>query len=236
MTNPTFTWLAIRNPASLHPPATSAAPAARIDPTPRAHPEPLKDQPMLALVRTSAVMLILLTILTGLVYPALVTGVAQLAFPAAANGSLIVQDGRTVGSALIGQPFAAPRYFWGRPSATSPTPYNAAASGGSNLGPLNPDLARNAQGRVDALRAAGLPAATPIPVDLATASGSGLDPHISPAAAAVQVDRVALARGRSPAEVRNIVARHTEGRQLGLLGEPRVNVLRLNLDLDGGAP
>ena len=164
------------------------------------------------------------------------TGVAQLAFPGAANGSLIVRDGRAVGSTLIGQPFAGPKYFWGRPSATSPSPYNAAASGGSNLGPLNPALATNVRARVEALRGAGLPEQTPVPVDLATASGSGLDPHISPAAAEVQVERVAAARGRSPAEVRDLITRHTEGRQLGLLGEPRVNVLLLNLDLDGRAP
>src|SRR5262249_52611888 len=150
-----------------------------------------------------------------------------------ANGSLIVRDGKTMGSALIGQPFDDPKYFWGRPSATSPFGYNASASGASNLSPTNADLIKTVQGRVDALRAADPGNAAPVPVDLVTASGSGLDPHISPAAALYQVARVARARKMSPSDVEALVQRRTEGRQLGFLGEPRVNVLALNLALDG---
>jgi K+-transporting ATPase ATPase C chain len=167
-------------------------------------------------------------------YPLVVTGVAQVVFPHQANGSLIVRAGRTMGSALIGQPFDDPKYFWGRPSGTSPFGYNAASSSGSNLGPTNPAQIAAVQGRVEALHAADPGNTAPVPVDLVTASGSGLDPHISPAAALYQAPRVARVRGLSPETVRRLVERHTEGRWLGLLGEPRVNVLALNLALDGG--
>jgi len=181
--------------------------------------------------RTSFVMLLILTVLTGLVYPLVVTAVAQVVFPTQENGSLLVRDGKPVGSSLVGQGFRRPGYFWGRPSATSPTPYDAASSGGSNLGPLNPTLRGNVQARIDELRRAD-PGLGSVPVDLVTASGSGLDPHVSPASAEAQVRRVARARGMPEDEIRRLVARHTEGRQLGLLGEPRVNVLLLNLALD----
>jgi potassium-transporting ATPase KdpC subunit len=188
---------------------------------------------MLIHLRPALTMLIAFSVITGLAYPLLVTGIAQAVFPYQANGSLIVQDGTVRGSALIGQPFDEPRYFWGRPSATSPFPYNAAASSGSNLSPTNPALVSAVQGRVDALRAADPGNRAPVPVDLVTASGSGLDPHISPAAALYQVPRVARERKLSPETVRALVDRHTEGRVLGLLGEPRVNVLALNIALDG---
>jgi potassium-transporting ATPase KdpC subunit len=187
---------------------------------------------MLKQLRAAMMSLLVLTFVTGLLYPALVTGVAQLLLPSQANGSLVVKDGKTVGSRLIGQPFDDPKYFWGRPSATSPFPDNAASSGGSNQGPTNPDLQKAVQGRIDALKAADPGNAAPIPVDLVTASGSGLDPHISPAAALYQVRRVAKARNLSEETVRGAVAAHTEGRQFGFLGEPRVNVLELNLAME----
>lgn len=187
---------------------------------------------MLVHVRPAIVLLVLLSAMTGLAYPALVTAIAQVVFPHQANGSLIVEDGKAVGSALIGQPFDDPKYFWGRPSATSPFGYNAGASSGSNLSPTNPDLVKAVQGRVDALRAADPGNTARVPVDLVTASASGLDPHISPAAALYQVGRVARARKLDEAAVRRLVEQHTEGRQFGFLGEPRVNVLALNLALD----
>jgi potassium-transporting ATPase KdpC subunit len=183
-------------------------------------------------IRPALVSLALLSVVTGLAYPALVTVVAQLIFPHQANGSLVVEDGRAIGSTLIGQTFDDPKYFWGRPSATSPFAYNAGASAGSNLSPTNPDLVKAVQGRVDALRAADPGNTATVPVDLVTASGSGLDPHISPAAALYQVSRVARARKLDERVVRELVERHIEGRQLGVLGEPRVNVLVLNLALD----
>jgi K+-transporting ATPase ATPase C chain len=175
---------------------------------------------------------LVLTILTGLVYPLTVTGLAQLLFPHQANGSVIVRDGKIIGSELIGQYFDAPKYFWGRPSATSPDPYNAASSSGSNLGPTNPALAEAVKARIAALKEADPGNEAPIPVDLVTASGSGLDPHISPASAAYQASRVARTRGLQEDVVRQLVMQYTEGRQLGFLGERRVNVLLLNLALD----
>ncbi len=186
-------------------------------------------------VRAALVAFALLTLLTGVAYPLIVTGIAQLAFPHQADGSLILRDGKPVGSMLIGQPFDDPKYFWGRPSATSPYPYNAGSSSGSNLGPTNPDLEKAVKERVAALRAADPGNTAPVPVDLVTASGSGLDPHISPAAALYQVRRVARARGLDEAAVRQLAERYTEGRQLGILGEPRVNVLALNLAFDAQA-
>lgn len=183
-------------------------------------------------LRPAIVMLALMTVLTGLVYPTVVTGVAQLLFPVQANGSLIVQAGRPVGSALIGQPFDDPRYFWGRLSATGPFPYNAAASSGSNYGPSSDALLETVRGRITALRESDPGNTLPIPVDLVTASGSGLDPHISPAAAAWQVARVARVRGLEQRAVESLVVRHTAARQLGVLGEPTVNILALNLALD----
>jgi potassium-transporting ATPase KdpC subunit len=188
---------------------------------------------MTAHLRPAIVLLILLTVITGLAYPAVVTVIAQVVFRHQANGSPIVKDGKTVGSTLIGQPFDDPKHFWGRPSATSPFGYNAAASAGSNLSPTNPSLIKSVQERVDTLRAADPGNTAPVPVDLVTASGSGLDPHISPAAALYQVGRVAKARKLDEAAVRRLVEQHTEGRQFGFLGEPRVNVLALNLALDG---
>jgi len=184
-------------------------------------------------LRPAIVLLVALTVVTGVVYPVVVTAIAQLVFPHQANGSLIVKDGKVVGSALIGQPFDDPKYFWGRPSATSPFGYNAASSSGSNLSPTNPTLVKSVQERVDALRAADPGNTAPVPVDLVTASGSGLDPHISPVAALYQVSRVAKARTLQADAVRALVERHIEDRQFGFLGEPRVNVLALNLALDG---
>src|SRR5664279_4643436 len=177
-------------------------------------------------------MLAVLTLLTGVAYPFLMTGVAQVAFPHAANGSLIVVGDKTIGSDLIGQPFDDPKYFWSRPSATSPQPYNGASSAGSNLGPRNPALADAVKDRVKALRDADPDNKLTVPVDLVTASGSGLDPDISIAAALYQAARVAKARGVPVERVRALVTAHTSGRTFGVLGEPRVNVLALNLDLD----
>jgi K+-transporting ATPase ATPase C chain len=183
-------------------------------------------------IRPALVLLLAFTLIAGLIYPALVTGIAQLAFPRQAEGSLILRNGKPVGSALIGQNFAAPKYFWSRPSATEPMPYNAAAGSGSNLGPLNPALAEAVKARIDALRASDPHQNAPIPVDLVTASASGLDPHISPAAAAWQAPRVANARKLPLEQVQALIAQHTQKRQWGVLGEPRVNVLELNLALD----
>lgn len=183
-------------------------------------------------VRPAFSMLVIWTTLTGIAYPLLVTGVAQTVFPDKANGSPILKDNKPAGSALIGQAFTDPRYFWGRPSATAPVPYNAGASGGSNLGPTNPALIDAVAERIKILREADPGNTSPIPVDLVTASGSGLDPHISPAAADYQASRVARARGLSAGQVRALVERYTESRQFKILGEPRVNVLRLNLALD----
>jgi len=186
-------------------------------------------------LRAAIVSLVVLTVITGIVYPLIVTMIVQAVFPFQANGSLIVKDRKVVGSTLIGQPFDDPRYFWSRPSATSPFADNAASSSGSNLSPTNPDLIRAVQGRVDALRAADPGNTVSVPVDLVTASGSGLDPDISPAAALYQAPRVARARKLSPDAVVALVYRHTQGRFLGFLGEPRVNVLALNLALDAGS-
>jgi len=187
---------------------------------------------MIRILRQAVVCLTVFTVITGIVYPLVVTGIAQLAFPRQANGSLLVNNGKTVGSALIGQSFSNPKYFWARPSATSPAPYNAAGSSGSNLGPLNPALAENVKTRISQLKAADAASKPPVPVDLVTASGSGLDPDISPAAAEYQVPRVAKLRNLDESKVRELVASHTRSRQLGILGEPRVNVLELNLALD----
>ncbi len=187
---------------------------------------------MRALLKPALLLLFFLTLLTGVAYPLLVTAIAQIVFPAQANGSLIRADGKLVGSALIGQPFDDPKYFWSRLSGTGPSQYNAAASSGSNYGPLNETLLKTVASRVQALRQADSTNTQPIPVDLVTASGSGLDPHISPAAAFYQVARVARVRHLEESRVRRLVEENIEGRQLGFLGEPRVNVLRLNLALE----
>ena len=194
---------------------------------------------MTSQLRPAFFMLLIFTLITGVIYPLAVTGIAQVVFPSQANGSLIMADGKAVGSELIGQQFDDPSYFWGRISATGTFAYNAfnaenlTASSGSNYGPLNPALTDMVQARIDALKAADPDNTLPIPVDLVTASGSGLDPHISVAAALYQVHRVASARGLSEADVQSLVEKNTEGRQFCFLGEPRVNVLKLNLALDG---
>lgn len=187
---------------------------------------------MLKELRPALVMLGAFTLVTGAIYPAVVTGVAKGLFPSQAEGSLIQRNGQAVGSSLIGQTFSSPQYFWGRPSATGPMSHNASASSGSNQGPLHPALADAVKGRIEALKASDPQQTAPIPVELVTASGSGLDPHISPAAAAWQAPRVARERKLSPEQVQALIAQHTEARQLGVLGEPRVNVLELNLALD----
>jgi K+-transporting ATPase ATPase C chain len=193
---------------------------------------------MIAQLRPALMLLLVLTVITGLIYPVTVTAIAQVAFPHQANGSIITVNGKAVGSELIGQQFDDPKYFWGRISATGAFPYNAfnaetlTGSSGSNYGPLNSALTDRVQARIDALKAGDPENTLPIPVDLVTASGSGLDPHISVAAALYQVHRVAAARGLDEADVQSLLAKYTEGRQFGLLGEPRVNVLQLNLALD----
>jgi potassium-transporting ATPase KdpC subunit len=186
---------------------------------------------MVSQLKSAILMLFFLTIITGLIYPLTVTGIAQLVFPNQANASLILADGKIIGSSLIGQPFDDPKYFWGRPSATTPYPYNAAASSGSNLGPTNPALVDEVKARVQALHDADPGNTAPIPVDLVTSSASGLDPNISVAAALYQVPRVARVRSLSEASVRALVEQFTDGPQFGVLGETRVNVLQLNLAL-----
>jgi len=187
---------------------------------------------MNAIIRPALVSFAVLSALTGIVYPLAVTGIAQLAFPDQAAGSLLQRDGKPVGSSLIGQNFQDPKYIWGRPSATGPQPYNASNSGGSNQGPLNPALTDAVKGRIEALRAADQGNNAPVPVDLVTASGSGLDPHISVAGALFQAARVAKARNLPLLQVQQLIEKHSEGRLFGFLGEPRVNVLQLNLALD----
>ena len=187
---------------------------------------------MTSLFRPAIVLFVTLTVITGIVYPLVVTGVGQVLFPRQANGSLVFKDGKPIGSTLIAQSFTDPKYFWSRPSATTPQPYNGTGSTGSNLGPLNPALTDAIKQRIDALHAADPGNRTAIPVDLVTASGSGLDPEESVAAADYQAGRVARARGLPEARVRALIGAHAEGRLLGVLGEPRVNVLELNLALD----
>jgi K+-transporting ATPase ATPase C chain len=187
---------------------------------------------MNALLRPAIILFLILTAITGIAYPALVTGIAQVLFPLQAAGSLILKDGKPIGSSLIGQSFTDPKYFWSRPSATTPQPYNGIASGASNLGPLNPVLTDAIQARVEALHAADPANTAPVPIDLVTSSASGLDPEISVAAVRYQGARVARARGLKPETVGALIGAHTKGRFLGILGEPRVNVLELNLALD----
>jgi K+-transporting ATPase ATPase C chain len=187
---------------------------------------------MIRTLRQATVSIVVFTVITGVIYPLIVTGAAQLIFPRQANGSLIVNNGKTVGSSLIGQSFSSPKYFWARPSATSPMPYNAANSSGSNLGPLNLVLIENVKTRIEQLKKADAAGKPLVPVDLVTASASGLDPDISPASAEYQVSRVAKARNLDETQVRELVVKLTKSRQLGILGEPRVNVLELNLALD----
>ncbi len=189
--------------------------------------------PMLTLIRPAISLFVVLSIITGIVYPLLTTAIATPLFGNQAKGSLVLKDGKPVGSLLIGQNFTDPGHFWGRPSATSPQPYNGLASGGSNQGPLNPALVDAVKGRIDALKAADPDNALPIPVDLVTASASGLDPHISPQAARYQVARIARSRNMATETVNALIDAHTEDRQWRLFGEPRVNVLALNLALDG---
>ena len=184
------------------------------------------------LLRPAISLFVLLTVVTGLLYPAVVTAISGLVFPDQASGSLVRRDGQVVGSTLIGQSFSDPKHFWSRPSATSPMPNNAANSGGSNQGPLNPALVDAVKGRIDALKAADPDNTLPIPADLVTASASGIDPHISPEAAAYQVGRIAGQRNLPTADVKALVSQHTEGRQWGIFGESRVNVLQLNIALD----
>jgi len=191
---------------------------------------------MRSLIRPAIMLLVLMTVLLGVGYPLLITGVAKLAFPAQADGSLVVKDGEAVGSTLIGQSFSDPKYFWGRPSATGPYPYNAIASSGSNQGPLNPELTDAVKARIEALRAADPANKAAVPVDLVTASASGLDPEISVAAANYQLARVARIRGLTPDAVLALVRTHSKDRTFGFLGEPRVNVLELNLALDALKP
>ena len=191
---------------------------------------------MLLTLRRSVVSLLLMVIVTGVAYPLVVTAIGHVVFPHRSHGSLIVQDDKIVGSELIGQPFEDPKYFWPRPSATSPAPYNAGASSGSNLGPSNPKLVQAVQARIARLKAADPDNSLPIPVDLITASGSGLEPYISPAAAQYQVPRVARARGLAATQVQQLVSQNTWGRQWGFLGEPRTNVVTLNLALDRLSP
>ncbi len=195
---------------------------------PRKH----KGDALLRLLRPALGLLFVLTVLTGIAYPLLVTGIARFFFPYEAGGSLMIREGRVVGSTLIGQPFSDPRYFWGRPSATAPFPYNSALSSGSNMGPTHPDLRKAVQARIAALRAADPHHRLPVPVDLVTASASGLDPHISPAAAFYQIPRVAKARGLREEALRALVESHIRGRWLGVFGEPVVPVLAVNLALD----
>jgi K+-transporting ATPase ATPase C chain len=192
----------------------------------------LKEPFMNSILRPALVTFAVLTALTGIAYPLVVTGIGQAAFPEQAAGSLILRDGKPVGSSLIGQSFSDPKYVWGRPSATSPYPNNAINSSGSNQGPLNPALADAVKGRIEALKAADPGNTAPVPIDLVTASASGLDPHISVAAATFQAARVAKARSLPLPQVQQLIAKHTEGRLFGFLGEPRVNVLQLNLSLD----